>query len=332
MSLAFCLLFSTVLGAEYNYKLLDTYRSSVIDVRWNYYYDTTDSNLTLDYVIPTREPSNNRFVASFDCGSSSNPSFRKNIHRFDLIVRFNGDYQVYKGDNFSLYFWLSSQCQFYNIDSLINPSYTLHFVEVWFGDVKISIYPERHWFQSDGTVNDQPYTLEFGTMTQNLGSITSVHFAFITSAGVNASEYPYGPLVEQPWFNIWFGNSLTAIINRDTSQNPIYIPPNDNGIINDHNRVEDQIDNGIQDGLNDSQNMFQNFGDTFLSNDSRIYRGLLFVTNTLNRFFHIEIFTTLGQFALSLGLFAFLVGIVQLVKSSIERHNNNNNNRNGGSG
>lgn len=323
------LLFSQVFATQYTYKMLDVYRSSVVDFYYNYYVGTDNSNLQLEYIIPTRETYNNRFTALFNSGISDNPSLRKNVHRFDLTLRFNNEFEVYKGDNLSFYFWLSSQCYFYDLASQGSPNYRLHYFRVWFNDdTNLVNYPSIHWFKSDGTVNDQEFRINFGTMTQNKGKIVSINFSFILDYGANASNLPWGN--QQPWVNVWFGDSLTTYVDRDTAQNPIYKPPNDNGIINDHNKVEDDIENGIENGLEDSKDMFTDFSDTFLSNESRIYKGLLFVTNCLNMLFHIEIFTTLGHFALSLGLFAFLVGIVQLVKSSVERSNNKNN-KGGGS-
>lgn len=319
------LLVSQAFAAVFQYNMFDYYNHNVVDSYWTHYVNDNGSSTGSDLVYQngTRDPSNNRFT----CTVEPNAVFYNHMYRFDLWLRFRENVFTFNaGDVISTKFHLSSNCQFItDKTSASTGQFYLHFYRIWFEDSSTLVYYPQHNINYAFSVNDYDYDFSFPTLMEDRPRITQIQLSFNL---VKPVSYRYADSTSdaRPYINIWFGKSFMILVNRDPLNQSW--APEDDTIIKDQQQLEDQIYNDIDDGLNGASDMWDSFG-TLVSNDGRLYKGLMFVTNLLNKFLGIEIFSILGTFGLSLGIFAFLIGIVQLIKSSAERkqREQNRNNR-----
>lgn len=91
----------------------------------------------------------------------------------------------------------------------------------------------------------------------------------------------------------------------------------DSSTFEDYDNKEQQILDGTLQGRDSAISMFNNFGSLFTS--GHIFNGLLAVSSVLTQFFQIEWLSSVVQLSLTLGVFAFLIGTVQLVVSRAGR-------------
>ncbi len=90
-------------------------------------------------------------------------------------------------------------------------------------------------------------------------------------------------------------------------------PPVDSSSVNNHNQIENEINANNQQGITDTKGLFSNFN---LSNGN-IGRGLLAVTQIFNNLTAVGWLNELLQYGLIIGIFGFILGTTQLIRSFI---------------
>lgn len=78
-----------------------------------------------------------------------------------------------------------------------------------------------------------------------------------------------------------------------------------------YSQIEKEVIDSTAEGREQAISVFNNFGTLFA--DNHLKKGMLFVSTTMNEFFNIRWFQRLFQFSLSLGIFAFILGLSFLV-------------------
>ena len=112
-------------------------------------------------------------------------------------------------------------------------------------------------------------------------------------------------------------NDIVSSIEQSTNQilNGGGSRPNvDTSTVNQHNTLENQINANNTAGVNEVKNLFSNF-----SLDTNITNGLLAVTNLFNSVSNVGWLPELLKLSLMLGLWAFVLGIVQLIRKASEK-------------
>ncbi len=94
---------------------------------------------------------------------------------------------------------------------------------------------------------------------------------------------------------------------------PSYSPP-DSGSINNHNKVESNVVDGTAGGLNEADKIFSS-ADTLFDSSTSFAKGLMSATKIFNVFLGVDIFDDVLRLSLTLGIFAFLLGVVPAVSS-----------------
>lgn len=97
---------------------------------------------------------------------------------------------------------------------------------------------------------------------------------------------------------------------------PSYSPP-ESGSINNHNKVESNVVDGTAGGLNEADKIFSS-ADTLFDSSTSFAKGLMSATKIFNTVLDINIFGSVVQLSLTLGIFAFLLGIGMTLRSMFE--------------
>ena len=93
----------------------------------------------------------------------------------------------------------------------------------------------------------------------------------------------------------------------------------DTSVSDDYHNKENEILNNTASGRNDTISLFNNFGSLFTT--GYFLNGVLAVSRILTKFIEVDWISGLLQLALSIGIFAFLIGSVQIIGSRISRNN-----------
>lgn len=103
--------------------------------------------------------------------------------------------------------------------------------------------------------------------------------------------------------------STNEILNGGGSR-----PTVDTSTVNQHNTLENQINTNNTVGVNEAKNLFSNF-----TLDTNITNGLLAVTNLFNSVSNVGWIPEILKLSLMLGLLAFVLGTVQLIRKASEK-------------
>lgn len=320
------LLISQAFALSYNINVLKYYLNSNTSAYWQTYHgsdiDTSDYKTTLKNA--PRDSSNNRFTCSLDAYGVEDGKDYDNLFRCDLTIRVNDfGIQYKKGDLLTFDIYMSTKFEMYDRITTypyLEPSrYYLKFFRVWFEDDSTLVFFPQQNINTAFQVNDNHFVFTSEPLSSNRPRVVSLQFSFNLVEPAFNQVNPVGGGYYPLYMNVWFNDYFDLNVFRDTANGPIYTPPNNNSIDN-HNKIEQGIQEDISGGLEDTNIIFDNFNN--MSDKSRLTRGMLFITQLMSRVFAFEAYDILGEFALAIGLVGFLLGLATLIKNRSNKDDN----------
>lgn len=101
-------------------------------------------------------------------------------------------------------------------------------------------------------------------------------------------------------------NNFDELINGGTDYEEV-----DKGAVNNYINAENELNNGLTESKEVTSNFLGNFGANLIN--TKVQRGLLFVSALFKEFFGINWMSNILTFSLALGVFAFVIGSTLLI-------------------